>query len=164
VRLDPQALDILAVTGVVLGGLALLVGIAAHLRIRSLRRSYSLLQGDGDQAAFVDVVARKTQEVAGLRQDLARQSQTLSRIQDDLADAIRHVAVIRYDALGDLGGRYSFSLALLDDSGDGLVLTSIHGRSETRTYFKGVRAGASDDPLSPEEIRAIAYAQGRQEP
>lgn len=163
-RLDPQALDILAVTGVVLGALALLLAIAAHLRIRSLRRSYSLLQGDGDQAAFVDVVARKTQEVAGLRQDLARQSKTLSSIQDDLADAIRHVAVIRYDALGDLGGRYSFSLALLDDSGDGLVLTSIHGRSETRTYFKGVRAGVSDDPLSPEELRAIAYAQGRQEP
>jgi hypothetical protein len=164
VRLDPAVLDVLAVTGVALAAVALLVAIAAHLRIRKLRRQYSLLQSDGDKASFVEVVARKTQEVAGLRADLARQSNTLARIQDDLADAIRHVAVIRYDAFGDLGGRYSFSLALLDDSGDGLVLTSIHGRSETRTYFKGVRAGASDDPLSPEEVRAIAYAQGRQEP
>jgi hypothetical protein len=163
VRLDPQALDALAIAGVVLGALALLVGIAAHLRIRRLRRDYSLLQGDGEHGAFVDVVARKTEEVAALRSDLARQSQTLVRIQDDLADAIRHVAVIRYDAFADLGGRYSFSLALLDDAGDGLVLTSIHGRSETRTYFKGVRGGSSDDPLSPEEIRAIAYAQGKED-
>lgn len=162
-RLDPAALDILAVTGAVLAALALIAGIAAHLRIRRLRKQYALLQGDGDQASFVEVVARKTREVADLRADLARQSKTLARIQGDLADAIRHVAVIRYDAFGDLGGRYSFSLALLDDDGDGLVLTSIHGRSETRTYFKGVRGGNSDDPLSPEEERAIAYAQGRQE-
>jgi hypothetical protein len=57
-----------------------------------------------------------------------------------------------------MGGRMSFSAALLDDAGDGLVLTSINGRSETRTYAKGVRAGASDHTMSPEEQQAIAYA------
>lgn len=161
-RLTPTALDALAIAGVAVASLALLLALWAHLRIRRLRRDYSLLQGDGDAASFVEVVARKTEEVAELRGDLVRQRQTIGRIQEDLADAIRHVAVIRYDAFGDLGGRYSFSLALLDDQGDGLVLTSIHGRSETRTYFKGVRSGASDDPLSPEELRAIAFAQGKE--
>ena len=57
-----------------------------------------------------------------------------------------------------MGGRLSFSAALLDDSGDGLVLTSINGRSETRTYAKGVKAGESDHSLSPEEQQAIGYA------
>jgi hypothetical protein len=57
-----------------------------------------------------------------------------------------------------MGGRMSFSAALLDDAGDGLVLTSINGRSETRTYAKGVKAGASDHTMSPEEQQAIAYA------
>ena len=57
-----------------------------------------------------------------------------------------------------MGGRLSFSVALLDDSGDGLVLTSINGRSETRTYAKGVKATKSDHQLSPEESQAIAYA------
>lgn len=161
-RLTQTALDVLAITGVVVAVIAVLLGVWAHLRIRRLRKDYLLLQGDGDAASFVDVVARKTEEVAGLRQDLVQQRQTIGRIQEDLADAIRHVAVIRYDAFGDLGGRYSFSLALLDDAGDGLVLTSIHGRSDTRTYFKGVRAGASDDPMSPEELRAIAFAQGKE--
>ena len=61
-------------------------------------------------------------------------------------------------AFEDMGGRLSFSAALLDDSGDGLVLTSINGRSETRTYAKGVKAGASDHSLSPEEQQAISYA------
>jgi len=65
---------------------------------------------------------------------------------------------VRYDAFGDMGGRLSFSAAMLDDGGDGLVLTSIHGRSETRSYIKGVKAGQSEASLSPEELQAISFA------
>ena len=65
---------------------------------------------------------------------------------------------MRYDAFGDLAGALSFSAALLDDAGNGLVLSSINGRSETRTYAKGVTAGRSDAPLSPEEQEAVAEA------
>ena len=72
--------------------------------------------------------------------------------------ALTRVAVVRYDAFGDLAGALSFSAALLDDAGNGLVLSSINGRSETRTYAKGVSGGHSDAPLSPEEQEAIAEA------
>ena len=65
---------------------------------------------------------------------------------------------MRYDAFGDMGGRLSFSAAMLDDGGDGLVLTAIHGRSETRSYIKGVKGGSSEASLSPEELQAISYA------
>jgi len=164
VSLDPTALDVLAIAGTTLGALALILAMAAHLRLRRLRRDYSLLQADGDAPSFLQAVARKTEEVEALRDDLSRQRQVIGRVQGDLADAIRHVAVVRYDAFGDMGGRYSFSLALLDDGGDGLVLTSIHGRSETRTYFKGVREGGSDEELSPEEKRAVAFARGEEQP
>ena len=57
-----------------------------------------------------------------------------------------------------MGGRMSFSAALLDDAGDGLVITAIHGRAETRSYAKGVKGGNSDQQLSPEERQAIAFA------
>jgi len=57
-----------------------------------------------------------------------------------------------------MGGRLSFSAAMLDDGGDGLVLTSIHGRSETRSYIKGVKSGQSEASLSPEELQAISFA------
>ena len=67
--------------------------------------------------------------------------------------------VVRYDAFGDMGGRLSFSAALLDDSGDGLVLTSINGRSETRTYAKALAGLQSEHTLSPEEQQAIRDAQ-----
>ena len=73
--------------------------------------------------------------------------------------ALRHVAVVRYDAFGDMGGRLSFSAALFDDSGDGLVISSINGRSETRTYAKSLVGLQSDHTLSPEEKEAIETAR-----
>jgi hypothetical protein len=98
------------------------------------------------------VVEELRAEVASLRAE-AEANRT------DMHDAIRHVAVVRYDAFGDMGGRLSFSAALLDDSGDGLVITSINGRSETRSYAKGISAGTSEQPLSPEEKQVIAFAR-----
>jgi uncharacterized protein DUF4446 len=73
--------------------------------------------------------------------------------------AMRHVAVVRYDAFGDMGGALSFSAALFDDNGDGLVISSINGRSETRTYAKSLVGLKSDHTLSPEEQEAIETAR-----
>jgi hypothetical protein len=73
--------------------------------------------------------------------------------------ALRDLAVIRYDALNEMSGQLSFSVALLNALGDGVVLSSINGRSETRTYAKVVRDGAGVQPLSPEEEHAVRAAQ-----
>jgi hypothetical protein len=77
----------------------------------------------------------------------------------EAAEALRHLAVVRYDAFGDMGGRLSWSLALLDDSGNGVVLTSIHGRSEARTYAKNISSWSCDQAMSPEEEEAVGYAK-----
>ena len=127
-------------------------------RLRRLRRDYSLLQSDDGRGSFVEVVARKTEEVEALRDQVGDLRAGLDRTRVELADAIRHVSVVRYDAFGDMGGRLSFSAALLDDGGDGLVMSSIHGRTETRLYVKGVQSGGSESPLSPEEQQAVSYA------
>ena len=77
----------------------------------------------------------------------------------EASDALRHLAVVRYDAFGDMGGHLSWSMALLDDGGNGVVLTSIHGRSDARSYAKNVSAWTSQQQLSPEEEEAIAHAR-----
>lgn len=156
--LDPDLVQVLAVIGAVAGVVALVLVAVALQRVRRLHRSYALLQGTDGNDSFVSIVARKTQEVGVLREEIRTVQTRLDRVQTDVADALRHVAVVRYDAFGDMGGRLSFSVALLDDSGDGLVLTSINGRSETRTYSKGVKGGISEASLSPEEEQAIGYA------
>lgn len=83
----------------------------------------------------------------------------VAALRQEIASSLRHVAVVRYDAFGDMGGRLSFSAALVDDSGDGLVISSIHARGESRTYAKGLVAGKSDTTLTPEEQQALAAAR-----
>ena len=83
----------------------------------------------------------------------------LAALRADIAQALRHVAVVRYDAFGDMGGRLSFSAAVIDDRGDGLVFSSIHARGESRTYAKGIVGGGSDATLTPEEQQALAAAR-----
>jgi hypothetical protein len=71
---------------------------------------------------------------------------------------LRDVALVRYDALNEMSGQLSFSLALLNTAGDGIVLSSINGRAETRTYAKTVLAGKGTQALSPEEAQAVHLA------
>ncbi len=85
----------------------------------------------------------------------------VAALGDKVAQTLQHVAVVRYDAFGDMGGHLSWSLALLDDAGDGVVLTSITGRSEARTYAQNVAGWSSVAVLSPEEQEAIAAALPR---
>jgi hypothetical protein len=80
--------------------------------------------------------------------------------QTQIEGSVRNVALLRYDAFEDVGGRLSFSCALLDDQGNGVVLTSINGRQETRVYAKPVNLGTSSHNLSLEEEESIRRALG----
>jgi hypothetical protein len=73
--------------------------------------------------------------------------------------AMRDVAIVHYDALKEMSGHRSFSLALLNSVGDGVVISSINGRTETRTYAKVIVAGHPVDGLSPEENQALRAAR-----
>jgi hypothetical protein len=127
----------LAVVVVVVGGVLVLLRRESDLRRRVTALEQHRPAGDADLAA----------------------------LRADLGQALRHVAVVRYDAFGDMGGRLSFSAAVIDDHGDGLVISSIHARGESRTYAKGVVGGTSDATLTPEEQQALAAARtGKETP
>jgi Protein of unknown function (DUF4446) len=83
--------------------------------------------------------------------------------QYQIDGSIRRVALLRYDAFEDVGGRLSFSCAMLDEHGTGVVITSINGRQETRVYAKPVTARSSSYNLSAEEEEAIRQAMTEQE-
>jgi Protein of unknown function (DUF4446) len=129
----------------VLASVALVLALlAAVLAVMALRRtSRGRRPGAGEDLP---------EDVHGLRQEVAA-------LRAEGLDALRHLAVVRYDAFGDMGGHLSWSLALLDEAGHGVVLTSIAGRSEARTYAKAVAAWSSEQQLSPEEEEAVASAR-----
>ncbi len=181
----------IAVSALVLAYVAL---VAAYLALRTLarlRRAASVLGkgGDGRESIIeaaerhIALTAAVAEQLDSLRADLdAVQADTVtdvlaghttitrnlarieSRVEADTARALRNVALVRYDAFDDMAGRMSFSLALLDDRGDGVTLTAIAGRSDTRVYAKGVHAGAGEHELSPEEVRAVGAALRSAEP
>ena len=88
------------------------------------------------------------EDVLGLRQEVAA-------LRAESKQALRHLAIVRYDAFGDMGGHLSWTLALADDAGDGVLLTSIHGRNDARSYAKTISAWRCDVQLSPEEEQAL---------
>jgi hypothetical protein len=94
-----------------------------------------------------------------VRSELRKLGKEIEVTRGELRGTLQHLAVVRYDAFGDTGGKLSWSMALLDDKGDGVVLTSINSRADARTYAKEIRAFASEAKLSPEEEEAIETLQ-----
>jgi hypothetical protein len=127
--------------------LSLVIGIAA-LVVGVLALSRRTGRGGRSRRRAEDLPT----DVAGLRGEV-------HALRTEVSDALRHLAVVRYDAFGDMGGHLSWSMALLDDAGNGVVLTSIHGRSDSRTYAKNVSDWSCDQQLSPEEEEAIKFAK-----
>ena len=79
-------------------------------------------------------------------------------LERDLRRAFSRVGLVRYNPFEDTGGNQSFALALLDEHGDGFVVSSLHTRNLTRVYAKGVKAGKSDAAVSAEELEALSLA------
>jgi hypothetical protein len=73
--------------------------------------------------------------------------------------ALRDLAIVHYDALKEMSGQMSFSVAIINAVGDGVVISSINGRTETRTYAKVVRNGRGVQMLSPEEEQVLRAAR-----
>jgi hypothetical protein len=79
-----------------------------------------------------------------------------------LRRAISNRALVRYDAYNEMSGRQSLSIALLDETQSGIVLSSIHHRDQARLYAKEVHNGQSELELSPEEAEALRLALARE--
>jgi hypothetical protein len=151
----------------VVGGLALLVLLlivtvlvqSARLG-RALRAYHALVQGEGaarggslrevldDHVGRVDVVDRRLDELMRVHEFLERRSR----------GSLQHIGLVRFNPFDDTGSDQSFAIALLDDQRDGVVLSSLHGRANTRLYAKPVENGASSHNLSDEETEAIRIA------
>jgi len=152
---------------VALGASFVLLAAVALLayRLRAVRRTYArLLAGGGSGEDILAAVARQVEAVDRLRGKLNLVGREAAQLRQRVSTTVRTVGFTRYDAFQDVGGHLSYSAAFLDEAGDGVVLSAINGRSETRSYAKPVRGGHSDHNLSDEERTAIALAMGQSAP
>lgn len=151
---------------IVLGAvLAVAVVLIVYLfwRTRRLEADCDLLVRDTEGQNFVQIVSDNIEQVEMLLVEVEKLSELYAQVLRRMAGAVQHIGVVRFDAFRDLGGLLSFAVALLDDRGNGLVLSTIYGRAESRTYSKPIVERGSSYELSPEEREAIRLAMQSKE-
>jgi hypothetical protein len=154
-----QGIVALAAAGVAV--VALLWAIVLAVKLRRLRAAQKTVLGEG-QADLVAHAAQIQEAFVQLRDWV---EETATRLEERMATAERRIdgcvaytSLVRYDAMGEMSGQQSSTMALLDARRTGVVVSSILHRDQARVYVKQVREGESELELSPEELQAIDAA------
>lgn len=150
-----RTLSLLALVALGLSVLAIVFAIFGSAGRRRPRVSGASIQMDDALRAVLEGQAGQIQRLEKAVRVLNARD---NKQQVQIEGSVRRVSLLRYDAFEDVGGRLSFSCALLDEHGSGVVLTSINGRQETRVYAKPITEGSSTYNLSIEEAEAIRQA------
>lgn len=153
--LSDRTLTLLAMIAVALSVLALAFAILGGGSRRRAKEPTGPIHMD---EALRGVLEGQAAQIKRLEQAVRVLNGADKRQQVQIDGTVQNVSLLRYDAFEDVGGRLSFSCALLDEHGTGVVLTSINGRQETRVYAKPISEGTSTYNLSTEEDEAIRQA------
>ena len=152
---------IVALAGAGVAAVALLWVIVLAVKLRRLRAAQRTVMGEG-QADLVAHAAQIQEAFVQLRDWV---EETATRLEERMATAesrldgcVAYTSLVRYDAMGELSGQQSSTMALLDSRRTGVVVSSILHRDQARVYVKQVRDGESELELSPEEQQAIEDA------
>jgi hypothetical protein len=140
---------------------ALVLCLVLIVRLRRLRADQRAILGDGsaDLVAHAAALRHQFEVLYDYVQDMAAAlTSRMGGVEQRLDGAIAYSALVRYDAYGEMSGRQSTSIALLDARRTGLVLSSIHHRDQARLYAKQINQGQPEFELSPEESEAIRLA------
>jgi hypothetical protein len=152
---------IVAIVGAGVAVVALLACLGLGLTVRRLRAAQSAILGDHAQDLVAHAAALQEQFealYAYVQDAAAGLGDRVQKAERRLDHAVAYRALVRYDAYGEMSGRQSTSIALLDAHRSGLVLSSIHHRDQARLYAKQVRDGQGELELSPEEAEAVRLA------
>lgn len=128
------------------------------VKVRRLQRLLQQLTPDAPDQPLDRLLERLLVKQEENRTHLAALEERVERLHLLLQGCLQRTGLVRFDAFNDTAGQQSFALALLDNRGNGVVITSLFGRSESRCYAKPVTGGTSRYPLSDEERAAIRQA------
>jgi len=152
---------VVAIAAAAVAVVALCFGVVVAFKLRRLRADQLVILGDRreDLVAHAAALRQQFEALYDYVQDAAGQlGGRIETAEQRLDHTVAYSALIRYDAYGEMSGRQSTSIALLDARRSGLVLSSIHHRDQARLYAKQVREGQPELELSPEESEAIRLA------
>ena len=149
----------MAAGAVAVVALVLSLGLAA--RLRRVRADQRKILGDGqhDLVAHAAALQSNFEALAAYVEDAAAHLHgRMQEAEQRLDHTVAYRSLVRYDAYGEMSGRQSTSIALLDATRSGILLSAINHRDQSRLYAKQVRDGQPELALSPEEDEAIRQA------
>ena len=152
----------IAIAAAVVAVVGIAIALVLHLRLRRVRAAQLTLQGSGG-GDLVDFAVSLQGRVDGLHRALDEVTAALGRLERRVDATVSRLAVVRYDAYENTGGHQSASVALLDASRSGVVLSAIQGRDYARIYVKELDTGRAAISLSPEEQEAVERAMKSQQ-
>jgi len=150
--------DVWLLGAVAVNGILLILILILFVRVSALRKRLRALLGNSEAKDIEEAIIRNHQQLAQLQEDQAWLRKELGLLAEQSRKMKAKAAVVRYNAFQETGSDLSFSVAIVDEAGNGLVLTGIHHRTETQMYAKSLENGRSKYHLSPEEIEAINQA------
>lgn len=136
--------------------LSLILIVSVFVSNSRLRRKIKRWQSIHQTADLEQVYANTKERIGELSRDLSQLDGKIAVLEDKLKSKVSTARVKRYNAFAETGSDLSFSVALLDDNDSGVVLSSIYGREESRTYAKPIYLGHSNYALTDEEHEVLS--------
>ena len=147
----------IAIGAAVAAVLALLLAVAFWLQLRRVRAAQLVLLGGG-KGDLIDFAVSLQGRIDDLHAAVDEVAAALARVDQRIDLSLAKTGLVRYDAYKDAGGQQSASVAVLDSSRTGLVMSAIQGRDYARIYVKELDRGRAPVALSPEELEAVERA------
>ena len=148
----------IAIGAAAAAAVALVVALVHHLTLRRVRKAQLVLLGGGGKDDLVDFAVSLQGRIDDLHRAVDEVSAALGQVDRRVDDTVSKTAIVRYDAYENSGGHQSASVAMLDSSRTGVVLSAIQGRDYARIYVKELDRGRAAVALSPEELEAVERA------
>lgn len=128
------------------------------LKTRGYKASFKNTAKAAKEGKLPQVIDKNNRNIDVLFQKVEDLYSLNGKLNKKIEESYRNLGIIRFDAFPDIGGEQSYSMALLDDKKNGIVITSINGREESRTFVKQVQEGKGEPVLSAEEKQAVEKA------
>lgn len=127
-------------------------------RLNATRKQYQTLLKGMENKNLEDIILQNRDLIEYLHINYKELESRLKMIEINQDYCLKNVALERYNAFSGTGGQQSFSIALLNDKGTGVVISTIHSREDSRTYAKYIKEGKSEFTLSEEERKTLEKA------
>ncbi|HHT48113.1 MAG TPA: DUF4446 family protein [Firmicutes bacterium] len=142
----------------VVQGLFLFLLLINGIRLHKLIKRYRSLLAGNQGKNLEEILLGLGERMKNAEASIANMETKIARMEAEATQYMQRWALQRYKAFANIGGEQSFSFVLLDRNGDGVMISSIHGRDESRVYAKSISAGKANYPLSDEEQEVLAAA------